>query len=39
MSGSTGSTPGGAKRVLGLEEGNFGGGYIGFGSEQAQVGV
>jgi predicted enzyme related to lactoylglutathione lyase len=24
-------------RVLGLEEGNFGGGYIGFGSEQAQV--
>ena len=24
-------------RVLGLEEGNFGGGYIGFGSAQAQV--
>ena len=24
-------------RVLGLEEGNFGGGYIGFGSGQAQV--
>ena len=24
-------------RVLGLEEGNFGGGYIGFGSDQAQV--
>jgi catechol 2,3-dioxygenase-like lactoylglutathione lyase family enzyme len=24
-------------RVLGLEEGNFGGGYIGFGSSQAQV--
>jgi catechol 2,3-dioxygenase-like lactoylglutathione lyase family enzyme len=24
-------------RVLGLEEGTFGGGYIGFGSEQAQV--
>jgi catechol 2,3-dioxygenase-like lactoylglutathione lyase family enzyme len=24
-------------RVLGLEEGSFGGGYIGFGSEQAQV--
>jgi catechol 2,3-dioxygenase-like lactoylglutathione lyase family enzyme len=23
--------------VLGLEEGNFGGGYIGFGSGQAQV--
>ena len=23
--------------VLGLEEGSFGGGYIGFGSEQAQV--
>ena len=23
--------------VLGLEEGNFGGGYIGFGSDQAQV--
>ena len=25
------------KRVLGLEEGSFGGGYIGFGSGQAQV--
>ncbi len=24
-------------RVLGLEEGSFGGGYIGFGSGQAQV--
>ena len=24
-------------RVLGLEEGNFGGGYIGFGSDRAQV--
>jgi catechol 2,3-dioxygenase-like lactoylglutathione lyase family enzyme len=24
-------------RVLGLEEGNFGGGYIGFGSDHAQV--
>jgi len=24
-------------RVLGLEEGNFGGGYIGFGSGRAQV--
>ncbi|HET9900809.1 MAG TPA: VOC family protein [Actinomycetes bacterium] len=24
-------------RVLGLEEGNFGGGYIGFGSGQAQL--
>jgi len=24
-------------QVLGLEEGNFGGGYIGFGSDQAQV--
>jgi catechol 2,3-dioxygenase-like lactoylglutathione lyase family enzyme len=24
-------------RVLGLEEGDFGGGYIGFGSAQAQV--
>jgi len=24
-------------RVLGLEEGNFGGGYVGFGSGQAQV--
>ena len=24
-------------RVLGLEEGDFGGGYIGFGSDQAQV--
>ena len=24
-------------RVLGLEEGSFGGGYIGFGSEHAQV--
>ena len=24
-------------RVIGLEEGNFGGGYIGFGSGQAQV--
>jgi catechol 2,3-dioxygenase-like lactoylglutathione lyase family enzyme len=24
-------------RVLGLEEGTFGGGYIGFGSGQAQV--
>ena len=24
-------------RVIGLEEGSFGGGYIGFGSEQAQV--
>ena len=24
-------------RVLGLEEGQFGGGYIGFGSGQAQV--
>ena len=24
-------------RVLGLEEGNFGGGYIGFGSGQSQV--